>query len=531
MDAPIITIDQILPQTSENLVKTGKTPEKSSNNKFQTELEQQLQHIENTSDNTTPEQETVENTTQNTSADTSDQTNTELQSDQTKLQNQLIQNTQQNQANQAGTEVNSTQIQNQNTQNQDTADTTTPTEQNTPLTTSTEIGKTPAVDTTIVQQNPETPNTQAEITQPSEGNQNTEQNIDILTQPKNTTEQQQSPINTQSQQLQPQFSQTAELDKTIDTQVTTTPTDAKPLANPTDQQAPNQLIDQMETPKINEAQTKDIAAETNAVPEEIKKPDYNNDFASLLKQGQDQNQQTTNTETSGLTQKQTETQTTNDITKEPVINADNAEIATSSTTTGTEKITPPKAAPSKSFSITAEQMNADQTKPLTEQAPVTQPKATQNIDTANIAEQVRENIETSVNNGQNQITIKLNPPELGRVDIQLVEKNGEITGLMKIESIETKYAVQQQMPQILRNLEQAGINIKKMDIDLSNGSDQQNANTQSSDNLFANLHQNTYSQNQYNEFEPEASFEEPDITFSPQNQYGTITNRSVNMLV
>ena len=60
--------------------------------------------------------------------------------------------------------------------------------------------------------------------------------------------------------------------------------------------------------------------------------------------------------------------------------------------------------------------------------------------------------------GSNQFDIKLSPPELGRIDVQLnVDSNGQVTSHMTVERPETLQLLQSQQPQLQNALEQAGL--------------------------------------------------------------------------
>jgi flagellar hook-length control protein FliK len=60
--------------------------------------------------------------------------------------------------------------------------------------------------------------------------------------------------------------------------------------------------------------------------------------------------------------------------------------------------------------------------------------------------------------GSNQFDIRLDPPELGRIDVRLaVDHNGQVTTHMTAERADTLDLLQSQQPQLERALEQAGL--------------------------------------------------------------------------
>jgi flagellar hook-length control protein FliK len=135
----------------------------------------------------------------------------------------------------------------------------------------------------------------------------------------------------------------------------------------------------------------------------------------------------------------------------------------------------------KSLSQGFEQMlshNSSQT-PTTEQTPV----AAKNTTTANlpnqtssedvstdIGRQILESIHRSISQQgtDRQITVRLNPPELGKVFIKFQQHNSELTGLMEVNKTQTRVEIEQTLPQIIRNLADSGIHIKRLEVMLSN---------------------------------------------------------------
>jgi len=60
--------------------------------------------------------------------------------------------------------------------------------------------------------------------------------------------------------------------------------------------------------------------------------------------------------------------------------------------------------------------------------------------------------------GSNQFDIRLDPPELGRIDVQLnVDSNGQVTSHVTVDRPETLTLLQSQQPQLEQALQQAGL--------------------------------------------------------------------------
>jgi flagellar hook-length control protein FliK len=80
-----------------------------------------------------------------------------------------------------------------------------------------------------------------------------------------------------------------------------------------------------------------------------------------------------------------------------------------------------------------------------------------------VAGQVVDGLRSAVGSDRT-MTISLNPPELGRVIIQLQDNGGTVTGVLRVENPVTRINIEQSLPSIVRSLEQAGIQIRRLDV-------------------------------------------------------------------
>jgi flagellar hook-length control protein FliK len=87
----------------------------------------------------------------------------------------------------------------------------------------------------------------------------------------------------------------------------------------------------------------------------------------------------------------------------------------------------------------------------------------------NIGKQILESIQSSLSlqRQDQQITVRLNPPELGKVFIKFQEQDAQITGLLEVSKPETRIEIQQALPQIIRSLQDSGIQIRRLEVVLS----------------------------------------------------------------
>jgi hypothetical protein len=102
-------------------------------------------------------------------------------------------------------------------------------------------------------------------------------------------------------------------------------------------------------------------------------------------------------------------------------------------------------------------------------ANLTSQNSSRNV-SADIGKQILESVQRSVSQQgiDQQITVRLNPPELGKVLIKFQQHDTELTGLMEVSKTQTRFEIEQALPQIIRNLADSGIQIKRLEVTLSN---------------------------------------------------------------
>src|SRR3972149_7005489 len=92
-----------------------------------------------------------------------------------------------------------------------------------------------------------------------------------------------------------------------------------------------------------------------------------------------------------------------------------------------------------------------------------------------ISRQISESIQNSLyqQTGKQQITVRLNPPELGRVCIKFHQQQDQLTGLLEVDRTQTKHEIEQALPQIIRTPGDAGVQLKHLEVTLTNQNGQQ----------------------------------------------------------
>ncbi|MHC4464515.1 MAG: flagellar hook-length control protein FliK, partial [Planctomycetota bacterium] len=105
------------------------------------------------------------------------------------------------------------------------------------------------------------------------------------------------------------------------------------------------------------------------------------------------------------------------------------------------------------------------------------PKTTDSVPTndisASVAGQIEEHIHSSLRNGDQQITIRLYPPELGKVFVRFQEQDDQIIGLLEVSKTQTRYEIEQVLPQVIRDLQDSGVQVKRLEVVLTDQSEQQ----------------------------------------------------------
>lgn len=112
--------------------------------------------------------------------------------------------------------------------------------------------------------------------------------------------------------------------------------------------------------------------------------------------------------------------------------------------------------------------------------------------TPTVSRQIQNSIALGVQQNSRQIVIRLDPPELGRVDIRFQEDSQGITGVLEVQKSQTRYDIQQAMPEIVRQLQDSGVQIKRVEVLLSSDADPET----SEDQAFAEAQDQSLEQQQ-----------------------------------
>ncbi len=90
-----------------------------------------------------------------------------------------------------------------------------------------------------------------------------------------------------------------------------------------------------------------------------------------------------------------------------------------------------------------------------------------------VSSQLSNNISTAVKNNVTKLEVRLNPVELGAVNVILTAKDGELRALIQPEKEETMHTINQQIAAIKKELEAQGVKLESIEVELR--SDDQNS--------------------------------------------------------
>jgi len=81
-----------------------------------------------------------------------------------------------------------------------------------------------------------------------------------------------------------------------------------------------------------------------------------------------------------------------------------------------------------------------------------------------VGEQILDSIRSSGVPGEREVLIRLQPPELGTVVVRFQEQGENLTGTLEVGTREAQREIEQALPQVIRGLQEAGIQIRRVEI-------------------------------------------------------------------
>lgn len=109
-----------------------------------------------------------------------------------------------------------------------------------------------------------------------------------------------------------------------------------------------------------------------------------------------------------------------------------------------------------------------------------------------VASQVEQGMLTAMRNGATRLDLQLHPAELGAIAITLIARNGELTAKITSEKSETAEMMTRQLDTIRVNLEQQGIKVDKIEVQLENKQDNYANNFENMDQHNSRQEENAF---------------------------------------
>ncbi len=117
-----------------------------------------------------------------------------------------------------------------------------------------------------------------------------------------------------------------------------------------------------------------------------------------------------------------------------------------------------------SVSVAAEAATRPQ-RPITQTGPQVNGDASVVRSSAqSIGEQILDSVQVSAARGDRQILVRLNPPELGNVLVRFQEHDHILTGTLEVSNGQTRREIEQILPQVARTLQEAGVQIRRIEV-------------------------------------------------------------------
>lgn len=100
---------------------------------------------------------------------------------------------------------------------------------------------------------------------------------------------------------------------------------------------------------------------------------------------------------------------------------------------------------------------------------------------SNVLEQVQNGIFRNLGNGTKQLVLKLNPAELGSINVMLQVKNKEVNAVIRAENPDSARMISEQLDKLRAALEQQGLKVDKLDVQTNLADSQSQSSWQGAD--------------------------------------------------
>jgi len=130
--------------------------------------------------------------------------------------------------------------------------------------------------------------------------------------------------------------------------------------------------------------------------------------------------------------------------------------------------------PSETSAEVAEVQSTNSQRPSESLATSSQAEATPfKSSSESISQQISDSVQVSLARGDKELVIRLNPPELGSVSVRLEERGDTIAGILEVGKSETRREIEQALPQVIQSLQEAGVQIRRVDLTVADQPDKE----------------------------------------------------------
>jgi len=81
-----------------------------------------------------------------------------------------------------------------------------------------------------------------------------------------------------------------------------------------------------------------------------------------------------------------------------------------------------------------------------------------------VREQLLDSLQAPAVQGDKQIVIRLQPPEMGTVIVRFREQGGHLDGTVEVGPSHTRREIEQALPEVIRHLQEAGIPLRRLEV-------------------------------------------------------------------
>ena len=159
----------------------------------------------------------------------------------------------------------------------------------------------------------------------------------------------------------------------------------------------------------------------------------------------------------------------------------------------------------------------------TSQRPAAQPQSQTGVDVPparspvqSVGEQILDSMQAAAARGDRQLLVRLNPPELGTVLVRFQEQGDFLHGTVEVASREIRREIEQALPQVVRALQEAGVQIRRVEVVTSDQPERNLGGEHESQDVWQQ-HQGTGQGREHSQGSPQARW--------PQNAGGHNTIR------